>query len=175
MNIFVLSKSRKRCAQYHCDKHVIKMILESAQLLYTCIHLTGYSVDNAPYSSSGNRGYRITHKNHPCAVWVRESLSNYIWLCGLAIELCKEYTYRYEKIHKTQEHIEWLSMQRPDIPELGLTEFAKAINKDLYPECHSMDPVTAYRSYYIRDKKNLLIYTKREVPYWINNNYLPSI
>lgn len=60
MNIFYLDKDPKLCAQYHCDKHVVKMILESAQLLCTAVNeAAGKEV--APYKS--------THVNHPCSIW----------------------------------------------------------------------------------------------------------
>ena len=98
MNIFYLDKNPKLCAQYHVDRHVVKMILETAQLLSTAHWLTG-----------GEGPYRATHKNHPSAIWARSNKSNYNWLCKLGLELCEEYTYRYGKIHKTQQHLEWLS------------------------------------------------------------------
>ena len=92
MNIFYLDKNPTKCAQYHCDKHVCKMVIEVAQLLCTSHWMSG---SEAPY--------RKTHVNHHSNKWVRESLSNYKWLCELGMELCKEYTYRYGKIHKTQQ------------------------------------------------------------------------
>ena len=105
MNIFYLDNDPKVCAQYHVDKHVVKMILETAQLLSTT------------HWMSGSEGpYRQTHKNHPSAVWARSNKSNYIWLCELGMELCKEYTHRYGKTHKTQQHLEWLSNNIPNIP-----------------------------------------------------------
>ena len=64
MNIFILDKNIKKCASYHCDKHVAKMILESAQMLSTAVRLAGDDI-----------GYKVTHQNHPCMVWTRNSLS----------------------------------------------------------------------------------------------------
>jgi hypothetical protein len=77
MNIFYLDKSPYTCARYHCDKHVVKMILETAQLL--C---------GAHWATGGTAQYKPTHLNHPCAIWVRKSLSNYKWLCELGFNLC---------------------------------------------------------------------------------------
>ena len=74
MNIFILDLDPQSCAEAHCDKHVVKMILETAQLLSSALWITGVE---APY--------RLTHKNHPCAIWTRESLDNYMWLCQLGL------------------------------------------------------------------------------------------
>lgn len=86
MNIFYLDSNPTLCAKYHNDKHVVKMILETAQLLCGVHWVTG---KEAPY--------KLSHKNHPCSIWVRSSLENYLWLCELGLELCDEYTYRYGK------------------------------------------------------------------------------
>jgi hypothetical protein len=87
MNIFFLDEDPTLSAQYHVDKHVVKMILETAQLLCGVHHATSQITDQVPY--------KLSHKNHPCAIWARTSLSNYLYLCELGLELCKEYTYRY--------------------------------------------------------------------------------
>lgn len=92
MNIFVLDRDVKKCAIYHNDKHVVKMILESAQLLCGVHHMTESNINDIPY--------KLSHKNHPCSIWAREDISNYLWLCELGLELCKEYTYRYGRRHK---------------------------------------------------------------------------
>ena len=86
MNIFFLDFNTQKCAQYHCDKHVVKMILETAQLLCGVHHMIPQVTPQVPY--------KLSHKNHPCAIWTRDSLSNYLYLCDLGLELCKEYTYR---------------------------------------------------------------------------------
>ena len=65
MNIFVLDNDPFKAAEYQCDKHVVKMVLETAQLLCS-------AHETAPY--------KRTHYNHPCAIWTRSSLSNYMWL-----------------------------------------------------------------------------------------------
>ena len=82
MNIFFLDYDTQKCAQYHCDKHVVKMVLETAQLLCGVHHTTPQVTPQVPY--------KLSHKNHPCAIWCRESLSNYLYLCDLGLELCKE-------------------------------------------------------------------------------------
>ena len=132
MNIFYLDKNPKLCAQYHVDKHVVKMILETAQLLSTS------------HWVSGSEGpYRQTHKNHPSAVWARSNKSNYIWLCELGMELCKEYTHRYGKIHKTQQHLEWLSKNIPNIPNGEFTQPTLAMPDQYKSDNHQ----NYYRNY----------------------------
>ena len=90
MNIFVLSTKPKEAVKWYIDKHVVKMPLETAQIL--CAVRKQYGDDTAPY--------KATHIHHPCCQWAAESVENYVWLCILGIELCCEYTYRYGKIHK---------------------------------------------------------------------------
>lgn len=152
MNIFVLDEDVKKCAQAHCDKHVVKMLVEYAQLLCSAYYFTGED-HLAPY--------KLTHKNHPCAIWTRGSLSNWRWLRDLGIELHREYTHRYGKTHASGVVIEGL--KEPSLEDCGLTPFAQAMPVEFY----ELDAVAAYRRYYNIDKKKLLAYSKREVPSWI--------
>lgn len=155
MNIFYLDQDVKKCAQAHCDKHVVKMILESAQLLSTAHHVLG-----------GNGAvYKKTHENHPCAIWVRESRANYYWLWLLMVYLGQEYTYRYDKIHKTiTDHKENLKEAPNNLLGTLMTPF-----KVCMPDyCKVQDnPVESYRNYYVNEKRKILNYTKREKPKWI--------
>ena len=158
MNIFVLDRDVRKCAEYHNDKHVVKMILESAQLLCGVHHMVEENTDEVPY--------RLSHKNHPCSIWARENISNYLWLCELGLELCKEYSYRYEKRHKSQDVIEWCLTNPPSLPEEDFTEPPKAM-----PEEYKVnDVVQSYRNYYIGDKKYFSKWKKREVPSWFLEN-----
>ena len=112
MNIFYLDNDPKICAQMHVDKHCIKMILEYAQLLSTAHRILDGTVSiglgktgrkQTRYVLPDDREsvlYSATHLNHPSAVWCRQSAMNYHWLYTLLVECCKEYTYRYGKIHK---------------------------------------------------------------------------
>jgi len=156
MNIFILDKDIKKCAQYHCDKHVVKMILETAQLLCGVHHMTDQVTDQVPY--------KLSHKNHPCAIWSRESLSNYLYLCDLGLELCKEYTYRYGKRHKSQDVIEWCVTNKPNICDKEFTEPARAM-----PNEYKVDSVVeSYRNYYIGEKSKIAVWKNRETPEWFN-------
>jgi hypothetical protein len=159
MNIFFLDNDVKKCAQYHCDKHVVKMILETAQLLCGA-HWATDSQYLIPY--------KMSHKNHPCSIWTRESLSNYILLCELGLELCKEYTHRYDKRHKSQDVIEWCLVHKPNISDIGLTEPAKAM-----PDEYKTDSVVeSYRNYYVGAKLEFATWKNREKPFWFEKKVL---
>ena len=157
MNIFFLDWNPKNAAKYHCDKHVVKMILECAQLLY-CAHwiLSPHGVPEF--------AYKKTHMNHPCSIWVRESIENYEWLCNLAMALCEEYTFRYVKTHKTQTHIEWLIRNPPfDIPAVPQTPIRLAMPIEYKNE----NPIDSYRTFYRESKmkqRGIVSYTKRDWP-----------
>lgn len=173
MNLFYLSKSAKKAVKYHCDKHVVKMILETVQMAYTALNvLYGPSSGNssssplttAPMTKSGSRGYKSTHTNHPMTLWFRTSLANFQWGCDFGVELCAEYTHRYGKQHACQEHIEWLSQQKFEIEEdPGLTAVPQCM-----PDKYKVegDSVQAYRNFYIGDKAEFCRWTNREVPEW---------
>jgi hypothetical protein len=151
MNIFFLDYDVKKCAEYHNNRHCVKMILEHAQILCS-VH---WMNDNpAPY--------RLTHKNHPCSIWARESLSNYLYLCELTLELCREYTYRYGKSHKTQQVLNWCVDNKPNIQDIGLTTPALAMPDQYKTSC----PVESYRNYYINEKNHIAEWKNRDIPYW---------
>jgi hypothetical protein len=151
MNIFYLDGSPKKCAEYHNDKHVVKMILETAQLLCGVHWVLG---KEAPY--------KLSHKNHPCSIWVRSSLENYLWLCELGLELCDEYTYRYGKKHKSQSIIEWCLINKPNLEDIPFTEPPKAM-----PEEYKVkNTIQSYRNYYMGAKKDFCIWKNRKTPLW---------
>lgn len=138
---------------YHTDRHVLKMIIESAQILCSAYYFTGES-ELSPY--------KLTHKNHPCCAWVRESLSNWIWLRDLALALCEEYTFRYGKIHKCEQIIR--SLKTPKLADKGFTGI-RCVMDEKYKI--SEDPVLNYRNYYREGKRHLLTWKKRSPPPWI--------
>ena len=159
MNIFILDEDIKTCAQYHCDQHVVKMILESVQILCTALNKKGFTT---PYKS--------THMKHPSVLWVEASYDNFIWLRELTLELNAEYKYRYNKEtdHKSINTLK--QIQDHTYPAVGLTPFPQAM-----PDHYKVkdDPVTAYRQFYRGDKAKFAKWTKREVPEWfteINND-----
>lgn len=167
MNIFYLHSNPKICAIYHNNKHLCKMILETVQLLYTCIHITTPDLlHDAPLNKSGHKGYKPTHPKHPSAIWTRSSIFNYKWLCLLGIELCKEYTFRYNKIHSCQTHLNWLIKKTPSIPNIPFTQPLQAM-PDKYK---NKDAIIAYRNYYIYEKAYFSKWTKRKPPYWFSTS-----
>ncbi len=156
MNIFILDNDMTLSAQYHCDKHVLKLATEGTQILCTaikCINADSYT----PYAS--------THINHPCSVWARTSMQNWLWLYDFVLKLCHEYTYRYERVSETQKALESISC--PNLPDTGLTEFAVCIKE--YPLLDT--PVASYRNYYIGDKHRFAKWTKRDIPEWYRNAF----
>ena len=179
MNIFYLDKNPKVAARMHNNKHVVKMILETAQLLSTAHRV----LDGEQYidASSGRRIkrwkinspevdaalYKATHINHPSAKWVRESNSNYNWLFNLFISLLDEYTYRYGKHHKCEFLKPYLHKSPKNILISELTDMPQCM-----PEYCQVpgDSILAYRQYYLKEKTNMLIYTKRNKPEWIQEN-----
>lgn len=152
MNIFFLDSDPHKCAKYHNDKHVVKMILETAQLLCGVHWIIG---KEAPY--------KLSHKNHPSSIWVRSSLENYLWLCELGLELCKEYEYRYQKTHKSKLIIEWCIFNKPNIPDTPFHEPPQAM-----PEIYKVtnNSVSAYRNYYIGEKHYFSTWKNRKIPKW---------
>jgi hypothetical protein len=150
VNIFILDYDQQKCAEYMCDKHIVKMLLESVQLL--CV---AYYYTSQPELSP----YRLTHNNHPCSVWVKQSLSNWIWLMELSESIYEEYQFRYNnKIHKSGELLNFLPV--PNLIDIGITEFAQAM-----PEQYKQsNTIQVYRNYYKHEKKHLFRYTKRNIP-----------
>jgi hypothetical protein len=152
MNIFVLDRDIETCARYHADQHVVKMILESAQMLCTVLNEHGIP---APY--------RPTHRRHPCTLWAGASLANWRWLRALGLHLNEEYKYRYQKGRDHKSALVMRKLPLPPLPERGLTPFAQAM-----PEQYKVpgDAVQAYRNFYVGEKSAFATWTRREVPDW---------
>jgi len=154
MNIFVLDQDPKKCAEYHNNKHVVKMILETAQLLCGVHHMIGSDLEIP---------YKLSHKNHPCSIWARECLENYYWLCDLGLELGKQYTLRYGKVHKSVSIIEWCIMNQPNLKHNGnITKFRLAMPD----ECKVEGVVNSYRKYYMTEKRNIADWKVVSTPHW---------
>lgn len=156
MNIFYLDQKPWLAAQYHNDRHVVKMVLETAQLLSAAHHILDR---DTPICQNV---YKLTHKNHPCAVWVRASYQNYMWTYQLLQYLLAEYTFRYGKEHKTSRLMDYLQHIPNNIPPVPFTPVALAMPDEL----KLPNPVDAYRNYYRQGKAHLAKWTKRETPSW---------
>lgn len=157
MNIFFLDRDIRRAARYHCDQHIVKMPLETAQILCAVLHR--YGID-APY--------KATHVNHPSVLWAGDSAAHYHWLCKFGRALCAEYTYRYGRLHKCEGVIESL-LPNPPLPDGGCSDPPQAL-----PEGYRGDDViAAYRKYYRADKavfagKGPAKWTRRRRPSFMN-------
>lgn len=152
MNIFAVDQDPVRAAQALCDKHVVKMVLESAQLLCS------------PFEP-GIAPYRRTHHNHPCAVWVRSSWGNYDWMLRHAIALGNEYTYRYGKVHKSVDAIDWCNRYCQQYLDIDACNFHDHVQ--CMPEVYrGAYPVAAYRRYYNIEKASFATWTRRDPPAW---------
>ena len=164
MNIFFLHWNPRKCAKYHCDKHVVKMIVESCQLLYTCHWVHS---ESPPYlDCAPNGGYKPTHRKHPCAIWLCESLDNYRWLVKLTHALLAEYQFRYgDRIHACEKHLDWLSAVYP----AGLVSHGMTSPRCAMPEEYKSvgDAVECYRAYYVGTKLGFATYRKRHRPHFL--------
>jgi hypothetical protein len=180
MNIFYLDRNPTKAAEYHVDKHCVKMILETCQLLSTAHRVldgdqvmgktaTGRNIKRWVLSDERNETlYTATHVNHPSAVWCRQSKQNYDWLALLLTNLCSEYTYRYGKVHKCEEIglvARLLSVAPKNIPDGPFTDPTPAM-----PDQYKVkgDGVQSYRNYYNGEKQRMFSWKKRQVPEFIN-------
>ena len=177
MNLFFLHPNPRKCARWHCNKHVVKMLLESCQLLYTAhwvfaaqAGLDTPDLTDAPMTvSSKQAGYKPTHRNHPCGRWVRASLSHYLWLCQLAAELVREYRFRYgaTKVHACEAHVVWLTSHTP----AGLLDNGWSSPPSAMPEAFriSANTVRNYRHFYAtaKEQRGFLVYMGRQRPHWL--------
>lgn len=154
MNIFILSENSTKAAQYHCDKHVVKMILEHTQMLSTAVRVCSKDTVEGIY--------KIAHLNHPCSKWVRKTRSNFNWLCEMTEELFQEYTRRYGKQHKSYSIYTECKNCANFIPEGEMTPFAQAMPE----EYKNPDAVKAYRTYYLKDKKEFSKWKMGNTPEW---------
>lgn len=181
MNLFILDKDPIKAARLQCDKHVVKMIVESAQMLSTAHRMLDGTLEARP-SVSGkttikywklpdNREeylYKAVHTGHPCTVWTMENNQNYNWHLIHFIALCDEYTYRYGKVHSSEALKPYLCNMPNNIPVGTITPFALAMKSN--PECMIKgDPVTSYRKFYNTKKARFkMTWTKRDIPEWFD-------
>ena len=180
MNIFRLDNDPIIAAQLQCDKHVVKMIVESAQMLSTAHRMLDGYVEKRP-SKSGKRMvnywvhpdksmedvlYKAVHHGHPSTVWTMESIENYQWHYDHFVALLDEYTYRYGKEHGTAKLKDILATPPSNIPTIEETPFKLAMAD--HPDCIALgDPVKAYRAFYqTKQDRFKMSWTKRSIPEW---------
>jgi hypothetical protein len=183
MNIFYLDHDVRMCAEMHNDKHVVKMILEYSQLLSTAHRFldgkqtagktkTGRNVKRWVLDDHREHVlYSATHINHPSAVWVRQSLENYIWLSDMLLALLKEYTYRYGKQHKCEMIARHLAYPPIHISHKPFTQPTPAMPDDVKI---AGDSIKSYRNYYINNKTHLAKWKNRPTPEWYKCQHMNS-
>ena len=164
MNIFYLSNCPQEAAEAHNDKHCVKMILESAQMLSTAHRELDGDVPDILYKS--------THKNHPSTIWTRSSKQHYDWLFRLFRMLSAEYSIRYGLISDTNDtfkvHKSWdklgkiLETAPKNIKDNGWEDPPQCMPDS----CKDDDVVTAYRNYYILEKNNFAVWKYSGTPKW---------
>lgn len=176
MNIFYVDKDPTVSAQSLVDSHVVKMILESAQLLSTAHRiLDGFEYTDTTgkrkikrWDLPGEEGqfiYKATHINHPSAKWVRESAYNYSWLYAHFVALMEEYKFRYAKTHACVKLCKYLQHPPKNISYCLFSQPPCAMDKSYII---SKNAVVNYQNYYKYGKAHLHKWTKREIPEWLS-------
>lgn len=170
MNLFWLSRKFRRNARYHCDQHVVKMPAEAVQLLYSVLIVLLPDQAwraTAPLNKQGTaRGYDIPNLNHPLAIWVRQSRTNFNLCLEYALALCKEYTRRYSKIHFVEQHANWLALNIPEnLPATPMTPIP-ICTPDGGQATSIKKAVKIYRRAYVRDKLTFARYYHCSMPKW---------
>jgi len=177
MNIFYLHNDYKINARYHLDKHIVKMPIEYAQLLSTAHRL----LDGQLYIGKTNNGrkikrwylqdkrenllYKASHVNHPSAIWTRASSENYKKMYQIYWHVCKEYEYRYNRVHGSFALADILSTIPSNIEYAESTEIPQCMPEYCkIPDC----TISAYRKYYNKEKNAFAKWKNREIPYWYN-------
>lgn len=152
MNIFVTSECPKQAAQWLDDKRVVKMVLESAQMLATAMREHG-----------GEPTYKSTHVNHPANVWARQTNANYVWLLRHFYYLCQEYKARYNKEHKCFNYMDEFIAGIAVIPVGSRTPFVNcAANKEFGVSYKHVEDVCMAYQLYLNDRWD----TDKRIPTW---------
>lgn len=156
MNIFYLDTDPLQAAAYHCDKHVVKMIVETSQIISTVFHR---------YGLHKRWMMKPCYFHRPCTVWAGDSAQNLFWTICLGVELTKEYTIRYGKDHSCSELLQAFKemvLCHDVVPFSGFTTPSLAMPD----ECKKGDPVESYREYYRIHKARFATW-KTVTPPWM--------
>ena len=137
MNIFYVDPDPVSAAKQLCDQHVLKMQIESAQMLST-----------AHWENGGTAPYKRAHVNHPSTKWTRESIQHYRWLVKHGLAICEEFTRRYGNDHRTRLILEWLEVNEPKLEDKGFSPPPQCMPE----EYKNGDTVIAYKAFYAKDK-----------------------
>lgn len=187
MNIFVLDEDPYLSAKMHCDKHVLKMLIEHAQMMASAYYSTiGISrkkeipkrqreVDSLfrgwprKNPNGSDWPYGITHINHPCTIWTRESIQNFNWLWECSNHLCDVFQQRWRKKHSIKAIMQWMKQNPPDLPTSKQTPFAQ-----VFPDCYQQyGPILGYRRYYaMKTTYMALKWDYSPQPDWWNQDFV---
>ncbi|MBB4658359.1 hypothetical protein [Parvularcula dongshanensis] len=161
MNIFHLSPDPRAAARLHCDKHVGKMLVENVQMLSTALVLSG-----------GEAPWKPAFANHPMNRWVRQSADNFRWTWDLSDALGEEYVHRFGKAHRAHDALR--SFDRDALARL-IGEGERTVPPQCMGEDFKVegDTIAAYRRFYAGDKARFATYTKRPVPEFMLDAFLP--
>jgi len=161
VNIFIVEENPADAAQALCDRHVTKMLLETAQLL--C----------APFPQ-GEAPYKRTHYNHPASVWTRANVANYFWVLQHGKALCREFEHRREKRHKSADVVDWCfsAAISLNLPQQSVPDYPALCMPDEYKQDNA---IASYRAYYkaklqewsTRDRPLVAKWTNRQPPKWL--------
>ena len=164
MNIFYLDEDPSVAAQSLGDKHVVKMLLESVQLLSGVYYIEGST--KLPPKTIKGEPYKKTHFNHPCAIWARSDMQHWIWLLGHAANLYNEYKHRWpDRDHACVGAISYMTGNPPTwLYNTGFSEPPKCMPE----EFKGLDTILSYRQYYSEAKKHLHKWTRRTPPSWLS-------
>lgn len=157
MQIFYLDTNLKHSVRYHVNKHVVKMPIESAQVLCTVLRERG----------EADMSYKSVYRNHPITRWADSNMLNFHWLNLYGLALCKEYRYRWNRVHATESVLANIYQFTMHYGGIGSTFYNEP------PMCVSarfkvLSLVNAYRAYYLATKSRLFEWSRRPTPYWIN-------
>jgi hypothetical protein len=158
MNIFALDSNPILAARYHNDRHCVKMIVEYAQLLSTAHHVLDQGLSSVDLTAIP----KATHRNHPCAIWVRERSANYQWLYRLWVATLGEFRTRYQHPHSYEALVHQLmnlplcirgSRRRQPFVQCVPDEYRRG------------NAIEAYRAYYLGAKRHIATW-KVGAPAW---------
>lgn len=157
MNIFFNDYDPIKAAEYLCDKHIVRLITEAGILLCGVHHKMQFKYEDGqpPYKTGPIMNGKLVK-------WLCESLSNYNWCIDYAMEIGRQYTLRYNKLHKAQAIIEWCKNHHPDIKDIGLTKMPQIMPEKYMQE----DTIQAYRNYCIAEKIRFAKWKLNNKPEW---------
>ena len=161
MNRFLINYTPEMCARDMCDKHVVKMPLEEAQMLCTTVRL------HAPDYAEEAGLYRAVHQKHPCTIWAGQSRANYRYSLDMFKYMCREYTHRYGKVHASWRLYDALVDAEQYVPDGLITPHPECFSEHTDLKSGKSWPIQSYRKFYMTKQKRFkMVWTRRDMPEW---------